>query len=49
MRFLRSLLRTWLRLRDTARHEFLRDPTVILFDRSPGQPAGWTGKGEGDR
>ncbi|WP_324058573.1 hypothetical protein [Rhizorhapis sp.] len=40
MRFLRSLLGTWVKLRDAARREFLRDPHVILFERSSGQSGG---------
>lgn len=33
MRLLRSLIHSWVRLRDAARREFLRDPDVILFER----------------
>lgn len=34
MTFLHSLKRGWLRLRELARREFLRDPDVILFERA---------------
>ncbi|WP_157009796.1 MULTISPECIES: hypothetical protein [Sphingobium] len=37
MKPLRALIDSWLRLRDAARREFLRDPNVILFERAPQQ------------
>lgn len=49
MSFLHSLLRTWAKLRDAARQEFLRDPNVILFERSSEQAAGLTPEGRGGR
>jgi hypothetical protein len=33
MTLLRSLKRGWLRLREAARREFLRDSDVVLFER----------------
>ncbi|WP_281061261.1 hypothetical protein [Sphingobium sp. Sx8-8] len=34
MSLLHSLIHGWRRLRDAARREFLRDPEVILFERT---------------
>ncbi|WP_269748640.1 MULTISPECIES: hypothetical protein [Sphingobium] len=34
MKLVRSLIQGWIRLYDAARHEFLRDPTVVLFERA---------------
>lgn len=31
---LHSLIEFWSRLRSAARHEFLRDPDVVLFERA---------------
>ncbi|HKY80417.1 MAG TPA: hypothetical protein VJM09_02975 [Sphingobium sp.] len=34
MSLLRSLIHGWVRLRDATRREFLRDPDVVLFERT---------------
>ena len=45
MNVLRSLLQGWVKLRDAARNELLRDPNVILFERRPEQAPDLAGQG----
>lgn len=43
MSLLHSLIQRWRTVRDAARRELLRDPTVVLFERAP--DTGFPGEG----